>query len=151
VVIPAEGYPSKPSVTPSDIVMPLSVPRKPPAPPFERSTFHLVFDFADDRLVYQSADVVLERAALFALTSQAKLVEVQGHADVQGVVASGQLLRESLPLARARAEAAAEALRRLGVPPASLKLRWSADAPALPEAGAMGGPSKRRVTIVVTP
>jgi outer membrane protein OmpA-like peptidoglycan-associated protein len=138
-------------VTPADILQPLSVPRRVPEPPFAPKDFHIVFDYGDDRLVYQSAELPLERASLLAIAAQAREVRITGYADTAGVQASGQRLREPLALARARAEMAAEALRRLGVPAQRLKLAWRGDPAPLAEAGAMGEPGRRRVTITVSP
>lgn len=151
VLIPAEGHPSKPSVTPRDILQPLSVPRPALQPPFQRSEFHILFDHGDDRLLYQSAELPLERASLLALASNAREVLVTGHADTEGVDASGERLRESLSLARARAEMAAEALRRLGVGADRLRVQWQGTPAPLHGAGAMAEPSRRRVTVTVTP
>lgn len=151
VIIPAEGWPSKPSVLPPNVIAPLAVPRKRPQPPYEAKQFHLVFDYDSDFLVYQSVELTIENAALLAQASQAKRVVVTGYADTKGVEASGRVYKEPLTLARARAEMTAEALRRMGVPAATLQVRWQGDPVPLASEAPMHEPSKRRVTVTVQP
>ncbi len=151
VIIPAEGWPSKPSVLPPNVIAPLAVPRKMPQPPFEEQQFHLVFDYDSDFLVYQSVELTIENATLLAQASKAKRVLVTGYADTRGVTASGRVFKEPLALARARAEMTAEALRRMGVPAKTLQLKWQGDPTPLGSAAPMHEPSKRRVTITVQP
>lgn len=151
VIIPAEGWPSKPSVLPPNVIAPLAVPRKLPQPPFEEQQFHLIFDYDSDFLVYQSVELTLENATLLAQASKARRVVVTGHADTRGVTASGRVYKEPLTLAKARAEMAAEALRRMGVPAHTLQLKWQGDPAPLASEAPMHEPSKRRVTITVQP
>jgi outer membrane protein OmpA-like peptidoglycan-associated protein len=151
VLIPAEGYPSKPSTLPKETMAPLSVPRVAPAPPYSRQQYEIEFTFGDDRLMYQHVEVTLEKAMLYALASGAK-VALTTYADTAGFDASGQRLREPARLARERGEMVREALVRLGVPAARITLATSgkpAPLPGWPQALALS--SKRRVTIVVTP
>lgn len=151
VIIPAEGWPSKPSTLPPNVIAPLAVPRKMPQPPFEEKQFHLIFDYDSDFLVYQSVELTIENATLLAQASKARRVLVTGYADTQGVQASGRLYKEPLSLAKARAEMAAVALRRMGVPADTLKLGWRGDPMPLAAEAPMHEPSKRRVTITVQP
>lgn len=151
IVIPAEGWPSKPSTLPPNVIAPLAVPRKLPQPPFEEKQFHLIFDYDSDFLVYQSVELTIENAALLAQASKAKRVLVTGFADTRGVEASGRVFREPLSLAKARAEMTAEALRRMGVPAGSLHVRWQGDPTPLAREAPMHEPSKRRVTVTVQP
>lgn len=150
-LIPAEGYPSKPSVLPKDFLKPVEVPRAMPQAPFERSTFTLYFDFGDQRLVYQSVETTIERAMLYAVASKARRVTVTGHADRLGFTVAGQRLREPPGLARERALTTAEALRRLGVPDTTLKTAWNERPAATLRQDGMADASKRRVEIVVEP
>jgi outer membrane protein OmpA-like peptidoglycan-associated protein len=151
VIVPAEGWPSRPSVLPPNVIAPLGVPRKLPPPPFAETQFHLVFDYDSDFLVYQSVELTIENATLLAQASKARQVTVTGYADTKGVEASGRVYKEPLSLARARAEMAAEALRRMGVPAASLQVNWRGDPTPLAAQAPMHEPSKRRVTVTVQP
>lgn len=151
VIIPAEGWPSKPSVLPPLVIAPLSVPRKLPQPPFEETQFHLIFDYDSDFLVYQSVELTIENATLLAQASKAKRVIVTGYADTQGVEATGRVYKETLALAKARAEMTAEALRRMGVSAGTLQVKWQGNPAPLAHEAPMHEPSKRRVTVTVQP
>lgn len=151
VIIPAEGWPSKPSVLSPNAMAPLAVPRKMPPPPFKETQFHLIFDYDSDFLVYQSTELKIEGATLYAQASKARRVLVTGYADTRGVEASGRLLKEPISLAKARAEMAAEALRRMGVPATSIEVAWRGDPVPLLDQAPMLDASKRRVTVTVQP
>jgi outer membrane protein OmpA-like peptidoglycan-associated protein len=151
VVIPAEGYPSKPSVVPSSAMAPLSVPRVPPPPPYSRQEYQIEFTFGEDRLMYQHVEVTIEKAALYAKASKGR-VDIQGFADSDGFEASGRRLREPPELASARAAMVREALVRMGVRAARIAVRTNRHPAALagwPAALALS--SKRRATITITP
>jgi outer membrane protein OmpA-like peptidoglycan-associated protein len=152
VIIPAEGYPSKPSVVPMDTMMaPLSVARVLPPPPYGRQDYQVEFTFGDERLMYQHVENIIEKAALYARASQGR-VELVGNADGAGFTASGRRMREPAALAQARAAMVKEALVRLGVPAEHIVVKTSARPAAL--AGwpaALELSSKRRVTISVIP
>lgn len=151
VMIPAEGYPGKPSTLPATSMPPRSVPRPVPAPPYTRQQYQVEFSFGDDRLMYQHVELILERAMLYALASQAR-VALTGYADTAGFEVAGQRLREPAGLARARGEMVREALLRLGVPAARITLATATRPAPLPDwPAALAQASKRRVTIVVTP
>jgi len=151
VIIPAEGWPSKPSVLPPNVIAPLGVPRKMPAAPYQETQFHLIFDYDSDFLVYQSVELTIENATLYAQASKAKRVLVTGYADTRGVEASGRVFKEPLSLGKARAEMTAEALRRMGVPAARIDVAWRGDPTPLPDQAPMLDASKRRVTVTVQP
>jgi hypothetical protein len=137
VVIPAEGYPSKPSVVPATAMAPLSVPRVLPPPPYSRQQYHV--------------EVTIEKASLYAKASKGR-VEVVGYADSEGFMASGRRMREPRQLAGARADMVREALVRLGVPAGRIALRTDTHPVALADwPAALAMSSKRRVTITVTP
>jgi outer membrane protein OmpA-like peptidoglycan-associated protein len=151
VVIPAEGYPSKPSVVPANAMAPLSVARVLPPPPYSRQVYQIEFTFGDDRLMYQHVELPLEKAALYAKASKAR-VEVVGYADNDGFSASGRVLREPPALAAARADMVREALVRLGVPATRIAVRTGRHPVALADwPAALALSSKRRVTISLTP
>jgi outer membrane protein OmpA-like peptidoglycan-associated protein len=151
VIIPAEGFPSKPSVLPAEFLQPLAVPRKVPAAPYSPQTYQVLFTFNDDRLVYQSVETTIERAMLYAVASKARKVSVTGYADVRGFEVSGRRLAEPKALARARAEAVTLALVRMGVPERSIKTSWRTDPQPLEAAPSLVTASKRRVTVQVEP
>ena len=89
------------------------------------STQHylLLLDFADDRLIYQYSETILERAALYSRTSHAR-VTIRAYAATRPLKVSGHVLSESLELARARAKMVDEALLRLGVDRSALHVEW---------------------------
>jgi outer membrane protein OmpA-like peptidoglycan-associated protein len=149
VIIPAEGYPSKPSVLPAEYLLPLVVPRTPPAPPYSAQSWQIQFTFGDDRLVYQSVETTLEKAMLYAVASKARELEVTGYADTAGFDVSGRRLAEPKALAKARALMVTEARVRLGVPAATIKTSWRTDPAPVGPAGPLSAASKRRVTITL--
>ncbi|WP_020656516.1 OmpA family protein [Massilia niastensis] len=151
VVVPAEGFPSKPSVLPAEFLQPLGVPRKLPEAPFSPQTYQIGFSFNDDRLIYQSVETTIERAMLYAVASKARKVRVTGYADVRGFRVSGRKLAEPKALARARAEMVTLALVRLGVPEASIETRWRTDPQPIESPPSLANASKRRVTVQVEP
>jgi outer membrane protein OmpA-like peptidoglycan-associated protein len=151
VMIPAEGYPSKPSSLPKETMPPLSVPRISPLPPYSRQQYEVEFTFGDDRLMYQHVELTIEKAMLYAVASNAK-VTLTAYADTEGFNASDHHLYEPDKLAQDRGAVVREALVRLGIAPARITLTTSGHPVALtgwPDALALS--SKRRVTIVVTP
>jgi outer membrane protein OmpA-like peptidoglycan-associated protein len=151
VMIPAEGYPSKPSVVPGTAMAPLSVPRVLPPPPYSRQQYQVEFTFGDDRLMYQHVEVIIEKASLYAKASKGR-VEIAGYADAEGFVASARRMHEPRQLAAARAEMVREALVRLGVPASRITLRADTHPARLADwPAALALSSKRRVTITVTP
>lgn len=150
IMLPGEGYPGVVAVLPSEIIMPVKVPRKVPEAPFTRQRFEVLFNFDSDFIVYQGADVMVERAALYATTSKARQVTVIGTADTRGARVSGAHMAEQPNVALKRAEMIAEALRRLGVAPASIHLQQDLKPDALPVTELQMA-SRRRVTIEVTP
>lgn len=152
VIIPAEGYPSKPSVVPVDTMMaPLSVPRVLPSPPYSRQTYQVEFTFGDDRLMYQHVENIIEKAALYARASKGR-VELVATADSDGFTASGRRMREDPALAKARAAMVKEALLRLGVAAGRVSVKTDPHPAALPGwPAALALSSRRRVTITVVP
>lgn len=151
VLIPAEGFPSKPSTLPAEFLQPLGVPRKIPQAPFSPQTWQIGFTFNDDRLMYQSVETTLEKAMLYAVASKARSVRVTGYADVRGFAVSGRRLVEPKALAKARAEMVKLALVRLGVPEKSIEMDWRTDPQPVDAPPSLANASKRRVTVVVKP
>lgn len=152
VSIPAEGYPSKPSVLPKDVMAPSSVPRVMPQPPYSRQQYEIEFSFGDDRLMYQHVETTIERAALYALASKARRIEVIGRADTTGFSVSQRTLSEPSRLARDRASMVREALLRLGIPETTIVVHEDVRPKPVPDAPpALRDVLKRRATIIVTP
>lgn len=151
-VVPAGEYPGRPSPPPTDVLAPTSVPRMLPPPPYVRSDFTIYFEFGRDFLIYQHAEVVLEKVQLYVQASQAKQVIVQAYAATDPVVRSGRTLAEPMSLASDRAAVVALALRRLGIPDALVTTEvHGSPQPTDLEAGKLPESSKRRVTITVVP
>jgi outer membrane protein OmpA-like peptidoglycan-associated protein len=151
-IIPPEGFPGRPSPPPVEVLKPASEPRTLPPPPYERREFQIYFEFGRDFLMYQHAEVVLERIQLYVQASQAKQVLIQGFAATDPVLRSGRRMSEPLSLAQARTAMVALALQRLGIPDAIIQTEsHGSPLPTDLEAGALPEPSKRRVTITVTP
>lgn len=146
-LIPAEGYPGTRFELPAEVMQPTDVPRKIPQPPYDPQHFSIWFNFGTEFLRYQYSELILEKAALYANASKGR-VTVTGFADTAGFSTSGRRLAEPPELARRRAEAVAEALRRLDVPAERMDVEWSGN-PA-PE-GDLAQPSLRRVEIAVIP
>jgi outer membrane protein OmpA-like peptidoglycan-associated protein len=149
-IIPAEGFPGRRYV--SDLPQQLAqtwVVRDELQPPFSEQRYSIVFDFDTSFLNYQYSEVILDRAARYALASKARSVRVTGYAATRGINVSGQILREPPALARERAEMVTEALLRLDVPGHSIALKWRGDAQPLEQP--LREASKRRVDIVVSP
>lgn len=151
VIIPAEGFPSKPSTLPPEFLQPLGVARKMPVAPFSPQTWQIGFSYNDDRLMYQVVETTIEKVMLYAVASKARSVQVTGYADVKGFEVSGRRLAEPKALAKARAEMVKLALVRLGVPEASIRMNWRTDPQPLDAPPSLVNASKRRVTVLVTP
>lgn len=151
-IIPPESYPGRPSPPPVEVLKPASEPRTLPPPPYDRREFQIYFEFGRDFLIYQHAEVVLEKVQLYVKASQARQVVVSGFAATDPVVRSGRVLTEPQSLAQERASMVALALHRLGIPDAivSTEAHGSPQVTDL-EAGKLPESSKRRVTITVTP
>lgn len=152
-IIPADEYPGRPYKSPPEQLKPASDPRTLPAGPYDPKTFTIYFEFGRDFLIYQYAEVILEKISLYAKASQAKHIAIQGFAATEPLRVGTRVLREPAELAEARANMVAEALRRLGVPKDSLNVEWhTAPEPTADlEAGKLPEASKRRVVITVTP
>ena len=147
-IVPAEGFPGRRFVLPDEVLRPTWEPRELPRPPFSSQEFHIVFDYGNDFLVYQYAELILEKVSLYAQASQPKAIVITGHAATDPIEVSGRTFAEPAALATARAEIAALALSRLGI--GRKLLRIATNTRPQPVAG-LGTPgpeaSKRRVTI----
>lgn len=150
-MLPAEGNPGRVFRLPARNVQPLLEPRPRPTPPLRSRTFHLLFDFGSTFVVYQLDDYILDQAIAYIRAVEPRRVVVTGHAATTATQVSGVELVESAVLARQRAERVGLALRRLGVPPERLEIRWDEASTLVAAEGADGlrEPSRRRVDIDV--
>ncbi len=151
-LIPAEGHPGRPFVTPADVLQPSTVPRQLPPPPYDTKEYTILFELNSDFLVYQYAEMIIEKAALYARASKSKQVKITGYAATRGNDISGQHIREEISIAEARARMVAEAFTRLGIPSNALQLAWQGEPASgvVPTEGLVEA-AKRRVTITIQP
>lgn len=152
-MLPAEGYAGRKFTLPQRNVRPLYEPRPPFPKPYAERTFEIPFEFGRSFVVYQLSDYLMDQAVAYAVAVHARRVEITGWAATRPSVVSGRRLAEPPDIARSRAEAAAEWMRRLGVPEDRLHVRWRLDAQPIdmPGADGLAEPSRRRVDIRITP
>jgi outer membrane protein OmpA-like peptidoglycan-associated protein len=123
---------------------PLELVRTPRQPLTGRQEFTVLYSFNDDYLEFAANRVVTE-AASYARQSGAMNVKVAGYR-ATSLLSNGQRLIEKAGLAEKRAQNVATLLRGLGV--AAVTVDWKSEA----EPGdGRADPSRRRVSIVVTP
>jgi outer membrane protein OmpA-like peptidoglycan-associated protein len=116
----------------------------PRAPLAGKQEFTVLYSFNDDYLEFAANQVVTEAAA-YARRAAASSVKVAGYRATT-VLSNGERLIEKAGLAEKRAQNIATLLRGLNV--ANVTVEWKSDA----EAGdGQTDPSRRRVTILVTP
>lgn len=109
-----------------------------------RQEFNILYAFNDDYLEY-GANQKLNEAAAYAKQIHASSVKVSGYR-ATSVLSNGNKLVEKAGLAQKRAQNIGRVLKGLGVP--GVTVEWKDDA----EPGdGITDPSRRRVTIVVTP
>jgi flagellar motor protein MotB len=107
-----------------------------------------VFDYGNDFLIYQYAELILEKVSLYAKASKPKAIVITGFAATQPIEVSGRQLAEAPALAKARAEIVALALSRLGIDRKLLRIETNTQPKPLASLGTPGlEASKRRVTI----
>lgn len=152
-IIPADNYLGRPFKAPPEMLAPTDQPRSLPPPPYSEKQFTIYFEYGRDFLIYQYAELILEKIALYAQASRAQRVLITGFAATEPLKVDGRTLSEPITLARARAEMVAEALRRLGVAESSLSITWQGTPNPSPEleSGKLPEASKRRVTVTVIP
>lgn len=152
VKLAPEPYKGRPSPPATEVLRPASEPRTLPPGPYTPRTFDIYFELGRDFLIYQHAEVQLERVMLYAKASNASRVDIVGYAATTPLRTSGRSVSEPLALAESRAKVVAESLRRMKVPSEVLHVSFRGDpAPTDLELGRLPEPSKRRVTITVTP
>jgi outer membrane protein OmpA-like peptidoglycan-associated protein len=148
-MLPAEDFPGQPFTLPERNVRPISEQRPIPPGPYETRTFHIFFEFNRHFVVYQYGDYLLDEAFTWLSAAKPKKVVVTGYAATEPVTVSGRTLAEDPDVARKRAETIREALRRLGVLPEQLEVKWNTDPDPVDVAAADGirSASLRRVEI----
>ncbi len=149
-IVPAEEFPGRRFVLPSEVLKPTWEPRELPKPPYSNQEFQIVFDYGNDFLVYQYAELILEKVSLYVKASHAKRLVVVGFAATDPIEVSGRKLAEPASLARARADMVVEALARLGVDRKLMRVETNVHPQAIDNLGApapTAETSKRRVTI----
>jgi hypothetical protein len=149
-MLPAEGHPGRRfHLDPTLVLPPSDVVRPPLPPPYPPRDWIIEFSYQSDFLQYQYSEVILDEIARYVLASHPRRVEVTGHAVTRTRVVSEHSLAEQSPLARARAQIVAEALRRLGVADALMHVAWNENPPAIQGDDGLPEPSRRRVDIRV--
>jgi hypothetical protein len=149
-MLPAEGHPGRRfHLDPTLVLPPSDVVRPPLPPPYPPRDWIIEFSYQSDFLQYQYSEVILDEIARYVLASHPRRVEVIGHAVTRTRVVSEHSLAEQSPLARARAEIVAEALRRLGVTDTLMHVAWNENPPAIQGDDGLPEPSRRRVDIRV--
>jgi outer membrane protein OmpA-like peptidoglycan-associated protein len=120
---------------------PVSAPREPLT---GRQEFTILYSFDDDYLQFGFNKVVID-AASYAKQAGAAKIQVTGYR-ATSLLSNGQRLTEKAGLAERRAKSVATLLRGMGV--AAVTVDWKSEA----EPGdGRTDPSRRRVSIVVTP
>jgi hypothetical protein len=149
-MLPAEGHPGRRfHLDPTLVLPPSDVVRPPVPPPYPPRDWIIEFSYQSDFLQYQYSEVILDEIARYVLASHPRRVEVIGHAVTRTRVVSEHSLAEQTPLARARAEIVAEALRRLGVSDILMHVTWNENPAAIQGDDGLPEPSRRRVDIRV--
>lgn len=149
-MLPAEGFAGRAFELPAEVMQQMWVPREAPTAPFEAREFVIFFGFDSSFPSYQYSEIILEKAALYALASEPSRIEITGYGATQPYEVAGRILAENESVARSRAEKVALAFTRLGVPESVIDVRWESGAE--PIAGGDDGlaePSKRRVVISI--
>jgi outer membrane protein OmpA-like peptidoglycan-associated protein len=150
-MLPAEEFTGDKFVLPPRNVRPLSADRPVPQQPFTDKTFHILYDFNSDFLVYQLSDYLFDEAVTYIRGVNPRAVVVTGWAATERAVLSDREIAEEPEIARNRAERIAESLARMGVSREIIDVRWKTAAEPVAAEGADGllEPSRRRVDIEV--
>lgn len=147
-MLPAEGYPGRKFVLPKRNIAPMSVARAAPPGPYGARTFPIYFEFDRAFLLYQYGDYLLDNAVTWIRAAKPRKLVVTGYAATLPEEVSGRRIAERPEVARERAEAMAESLRRL-VPDVPVEVKWKVRAEVAqdPDADGLPGQSQRRVEI----
>lgn len=152
-MLPAEHFQGRPFVLPPRNVRPMSEARPAPEKPFTTKTFHVLFDFDRDFVVYQLSDFLLDQAITYVRAVKPKKIVVTGYAATTPAMVSGRSIAEKAEIAKSRAQSITEALVRVGVDPKIIETSWKTAAGTVDAPGADGlaESSRRRVEIKVIP
>jgi outer membrane protein OmpA-like peptidoglycan-associated protein len=152
-MLPAENFKGRPFVLPPRNVRPLTEARPTPPEPLTERTFHILFDFNRDFVVYQLSDYLLDQAITYIRAVKPKKITVTGYAATKPQTVSGRKLAEKPDIAKARAQSMTDALIRLGVDARIIETKWKTDAGTVnaPGTDGLAEPSRRRVEITVIP
>lgn len=152
-MLPPETFKGRPFVLPERNVRPASVPRPKPEAPFSEKTFHLVFDWNRDFIVYQLDDFLLDQAVAWMRGVRPKKIIVTGYAATKPATVSGRTIAEDPAIAKRRAAMVAEALVRMGASPATIETRARTGAETIetPASDGLAETSRRRVEIRMIP
>ena len=147
-MIPAEGFRGRKFVLPPRNIQPSSVARPVPPGPYGEKVFTTYFEFDRDFLVYQYDDFLIDKAVAWIKAARPRKLVVTGFAASDPETVSGRTLAERPEVARERAEAIAETLRRL-VPGLTVETKWETGAQPTsdPDADSIPGQSQRRAEI----
>lgn len=148
-MLPAEQYTGRPFILPSTTLTPTYVARTPPQPPFANQNYTIFFSLNSDFLLYQHSEVLLDAAVQYIEAAKPKRVVVTAYAATQPIKVSGREIVESIDVAKARAAMIVEALTRLNVPRALIKVETLGDPKPDGELAkqGLGEASKRRATV----
>lgn len=150
-ILPADGYHGRKFILNlKDVLPPTYVPERLPKPPFVAHTWHIEFTFDSDFLQYQYSEVILDQIARYIRAGHPKHVDITGYALTQSQHISGRSMAERPRLARERAEMVALALRRLGVDPGIMTVRWKFNPQPLTSSSALSAATRRRVDVRLT-
>jgi outer membrane protein OmpA-like peptidoglycan-associated protein len=115
-------------------------------PPFAEREFQVTYDF-DSAFLFAKDTRVVSQAATYANAAKAKAVEITAHR-AASLLSNGRTITEAEAIAKRRADAVADILRGLGIPPASIKVNL---VPEVVKPDGVNDPAKRLLTIRVTP
>ncbi len=152
-LLPAEGMKGVPFKLPPRNVRPLHEARAAPENPDQPATFHIMFDFNRDFIVYQLSDYLFDMAVAHIRGVSPARINVTGYAATTPAKVSGQTIAEDAAIAKRRAQTITDALVRMGVDPEIIRTRWKTGAKPADAPGADGlvEASRRRVEIEVIP
>jgi hypothetical protein len=126
-MLPAEAFPGRAFVLPSTTLAPTYAVRTPPAPPFSDQSYTIFFALNSDFLMYQHSEVLLDAAVQYIEAAKPKRVVITAYAATKPIKVSGREIVESIYIAKARAAMIVEALTRLNVPSAMIKVETRGD------------------------
>jgi hypothetical protein len=149
---PPTRRPAGPSTRQAPVIPGGAPPAAKPKPaerstgPFTEREFEITYDF-DSAFLFSKDTRIVNQAATYATTANAKTVEVTAHR-AASLLSNGRTITENEAIAAQRAQGVVDILRGLGANPASIKVRIAREV-AKPDG--VTDPQKRLLTIRVTP